>query len=195
MGNPFEPNFRDGRSAADLIAELVKHKPYGYVLTYHEIADTLGVDVSEMPRIRSAVQRAKVRLERDHQRAIEARTSIGYEILQPGAHVGLAVKHRRKSDRQIKRAISVIGAADERDMTDAERERSRHYAMGLQLLHDRQVETEARVERLEKLMLGGTRKVIPGTLEPPIAEIDAAYDAIGTTFDNHLTDAPDTDER
>jgi len=159
---PFTPVYRDGRSAAALIAELAHGKPYGYLLTYEEIAGQLGIAPSDLVRIRSAVARAKDRLLREHLRAIEARPGQGYEILHPGKNAHLASKHRKKSDRSIKRAIKVIKGADERDMSDMERERNRQLGMVLERLHERQQDTEDRVARLESLMLG-TTKVIAGT--------------------------------
>lgn len=162
---PFTPVYRDGRSAASLIAELVKGKPYGYLLAYQEIADCLDVEVTDMQRIRSAMARTKDRLLREHQRGVEAKPGEGYVILHPGAHAHLATRHRKKSDNQIKRAIKVIKGADERDMTGMERERNRQVGMVLERLHERQQDTEDRVSRLESLMLGTGRKLIAGTAE------------------------------
>ena len=174
MTMPFTPVFRDGRPAADLIAELVQGKPYGHELTYQEIADQLGIDVSERERIHAAVQRAKPRLLRECLRAVEARPGTGYEILHPGKNAGLATRYKKKSDRSIKRAISVVRGADERDMSDAERERNRAMGMVLERLHERQQDVEARVSRLESLMLGAGPKVIPGTVETVMRELETA---------------------
>lgn len=171
---PFTPVYRDGRSAASLISELACGKPYGYVLTYEEIAGRLGIAPSELARIRSAVARTKDRLLREHQRGIEARPGEGYVILHPGAHAHLATKHRKKSDRQIKRAIGIIKGADERDMSDMERERNRQLGMALETLHDRQQDVENRVSRLESLMLGTPKTVIPGTAETVRHAIEAS---------------------
>ena len=54
---PFTPVYRDGRSAASLIAELARGKPYGYVLTFEEIAGQLGID-PERPRTHPQCYRA-----------------------------------------------------------------------------------------------------------------------------------------
>jgi alkylated DNA nucleotide flippase Atl1 len=161
---PFTPAYRDGRSAASLITELVHGKPYGYLLTYDEIADQLGIGPSDLVRIRAAIARSKDRLLREHKRGIEARPGEGYVVLHPGQHAHLASRHRKKSDRQIKRAIRVIKGANELDMTDMERERNRQVGMVLERLHERQQDVEDRVARLESLMLG-SRKVITGIAE------------------------------
>lgn len=172
--SPFTPVYRDGRSAASLIAELADGKPYGYILTYEEIAEQLGIDATDLVRIRSAMARTKDRLLRDYKRGVRARANEGYQILKPGEHEGLAKKHRKKSDGQIKKAIKVIKGADERDMSDSERERNRQLGMVLEQLHDRQTDTEQRLSRLEALVLGGSSapRVIPGTVV--LAEIEAA---------------------
>lgn len=178
--SPFAPVYRDGRSAASLIIELADGKPYGYILTYEEIAEQLGIDATELVRIRSAMARTKKRLLRECKRGVEARAGQGYEILRPGENADLAIKYRKKSDRAIKRGIDAIEGADERDMSDRERERNRQLGMVLTQLHDRQVETEKRVSRLESLILGGsTPRVIPGTvvrdeIEPPALATEPA---------------------
>jgi hypothetical protein len=163
MGEPFTPVYRDGKPAAALIAELVEGKPYGYLLTYEEIADQLGIGPDELVRIRSAVARSKERVLRDHLRALEARPGKGYVILAPGENARLAASHRRKSDRSIKRAIKVIKGADERDMTDGERERNRQVGTVLQQLQDRVRATEGEMARFRALIGGGGRKSIAGT--------------------------------
>jgi hypothetical protein len=163
MGEPFTPVYRDGRSAASLIAELVEGKPYGYLLTFEEIADHLGIGPDELVRIRSAMARAKSRLLQEPiLRAVEARPGNGYVIVAPGEGVRLATSYRRKSDRAIKRAVKVIAGVDERDMTDGERERNRQMGIALQQLQDRVKATEGETARLRALM-GGGRKSIPGT--------------------------------
>ena len=169
---PFAPTYRDGRSAASLIAELVHGKPYGYLLTYDEIAYQLGIAPTDLVRIRSAIARSKDRLLREHQRGIEAKAGEGYVVLHPGQHAHLASHHRRKSDRQIKKAIKVIKGANELDMTDMERERNRQIGMVLERLHERQQDVEDRVSRLESLMLG-SRKVISGSAETVLPAIEA----------------------
>lgn len=162
MGDPFQPVYRDGRPAADLIAELVQGKPYGYLLTYEELAEQLGIGPDEFVRIRSAMARTKSRLLREPiLRAVEARPGKGYVIVPPGEGVRLAAAHRRKSDQAIKRAIKVVSGVDERDMTDTERERNRQMGIALQQLHDRTKATEAEMGRFRALM-GGGRKSIPG---------------------------------
>jgi len=172
--SPFESTYRDGKSAASLIVALAADKPYDTILGYGEIAAQLGIAEDDLPRIRSGIARAKPRLLRDHLRALEAVPGKGYRIIRPGEHARLATHHRKKSDRQIKRAIATIKGADERDMTDTERERHRKVGMALSLLHERQVETEKRVDRLEALMLGKSKpKIVPGTVVQPQA-IEAA---------------------
>lgn len=173
MGEPFTPVYRDGKAAAELIAELVEGKPYGYVLTYEEIAEQLGIGPGELVRIRSAVARSKERILRDHLRALESRPRKGYAILAPGENVRLAASHRRKSDRQIKRAVKVINGADERDMTDSERERNRQVGIALTQLQDRVKNTEGETGRLRALMGGGSRKSMAGAPATVPAAIDA----------------------
>lgn len=167
---PFEPAYRDGKSAAFLITELARDKPYDYLLTLEEIAEQLGIDVSETVRIRSGVQRAKQVLLREHLRALEAVPLKGYRIARPGEHARLSIGQRRKSDRALTRAIKLVKYADENDMTDAERDRTRKVSMALSLIADRQIETERRVARLEELMLGKRKpSIIPGSIIAPKA--------------------------
>lgn len=182
MSEPFRPAYRDGRSAASLIAELVAGKPYGYLLTYEEIADQLGIGADDLPRIRSAMARTKGRLLQEPiLRAVEARANKGYMIVPPGEGVRLADGYRRKSDRAIKRAVKVITGVDERDMTDGERERNRQMGIALQQLQDRVKATEGETARLRALMSGGGRKSIPGTPAAMPPAIESAEQPPGTS--------------
>lgn len=198
MGKPFTPVYRDGKSAAALIAELVEGKPYGYLLTFEEIAGQLGIGPDELSRIRSAMARAKGRmLQEPVLRAVEARPGKGYVIVPPGEGVRLAAAHRRKSDRSIKRAIKVIRGVDERDMTDGERERNRQTGIALQLLQDRVKATEGEMARFRALMGGGGRKAIEG---PPVAmplaiDIGGKLAGLRTAAEIHEQDMRDPEYR
>lgn len=166
----FEAVYRGGQSAATLITMLARDKPYDYVVTFEEIAGQLGIGADEFVRIRSGVARAKPVLLRDHKKALEAVPLKGYRVVRPGENARLATGHRRKSDRSIKRAIATVRHANEDDMTEAERERNRKVGMALSLLHERQLETEQRVARLEELMLGKRKpSIIPGSIITPMA--------------------------
>lgn len=170
MAAPFEPVYRDGKSGAELVCELAATRGYGDVLTIGEIADHLGIDPAEEPRLRSAVHRAKPRLEREHLKALEAVRGKGYRIINPHEHTMLAGTHRRKSDRQIKRAIHVIEHTDIARLSESDRKRHQEVGLALQLLHQRQRDTEERVGRIEKLLFG--RKppaVVPGEIVAPLA--------------------------
>lgn len=174
---PFAPQYRGGQSAASLIVALAGGKPYDTTLSFEEIAEQLEVGADDLVRIRSGIARAKLRLLRDHMRALEAVPGKGYRIIRPGEHARLATHHRRKSDRQVKRAIATIQGANENDMTDVERERNRKVGMALSLLYERQADVENRVARLEDLMLGKHKPqtirgevVEPTAIEPPAGE-------------------------
>ena len=178
MADLFAPTFRDGKSGARLVADFAAGKPTGTVLTYEDLAEHLGVDPADMSRIFGAVTRAKRVLLREHKRALVAVPGQGYKILHPNENAGLAVHHRRKSDRQIRKAIAVIKGTDEAKLTDVERARHHHVGMVLQNLHERQLDVEGRVSRLESLMLGGSRpKVIPGELVADAKALEAALPA------------------
>lgn len=167
---PFDPVYRDGLSAAVLITMLAAGKPYDTILSYEEIAAQLGISPDDAVRLRSGVARAKPVLLREHQKALKAVPRKGYRIVRPGEQAGLATAHRQKSDRSIKRAIAVLRHANEDDMSDPERVRHHKVTMAVQLLHERQQDTERRVSRLEELMLGTHRPtVIPGSVEQPRA--------------------------
>lgn len=181
MADPFTPVYRDGRSAAALIAELVQGKPYDYLLTYEEIAEQLGIESTELVRIRSAMARSKDRLLREPiLRAVEARPGKGYMIVRPGENVRLAASYRRKSDRSIKRAVKVINGADERDMTDRERERNRQMGIALTQLQDRVKATEGEMAKFRALM-GSGRKSIPGIPLAAPRSVDGAEGGAGIT--------------
>jgi hypothetical protein len=172
---PFTPTYRNGQSAASLIVALAEDKPYDYIVSYEDIADQLGIEADDLARIRSGVARAKPRLQRDHMRTLECVPNKGYRIIRPGEAARVAMSHRKKSDRSIKRAIATVKSANEEDMTDAERVRNQRVGMALTLLHERQIDVESRVSRLEALMLGkGAPKVVKGEVVEPLAITSAS---------------------
>jgi hypothetical protein len=167
---PFAPAFRDGQTGADIIAALVQDKPYGTVLSFGDLAEALGVSDGDLVTIRGAVNRSKRRLNRDHMRHLVTVPTKGYKVIPPGEFAAAATSHRKKSDRQIKKGISIIKAADERDMSEAELTRHRQMGSVLQSLHERQKDTDNRLARIENLLFSNASpKVIPGEVEAPPA--------------------------
>jgi hypothetical protein len=167
---PFEPSFRNGQSGAALITDLASSKPYGYMLTYDEISEQLGISADDLVRLRSAMARAKPRVLKEHLRAMVAVPGKGYRIIPAKDQPDLALRYRKKSDRSIKRAIATVTHVDEGELTPAQQERNRQVGMALNLLYERQRDTEARVSRLEKLMLGERPpKVVQGEVVEPRA--------------------------
>jgi hypothetical protein len=150
-----------------IVAELAAGTPRGEVLPYGKLADAIGVKDNQAGRsqIRQAVSAARPIVLRDHNMALVPVRNLGYRVAYPGEFAGIAQDHRRRSDRQLSKALAVIDNAPLADMTPAERKR--HEAVGLVLRNvvSRMSSAEQRLADLETVVYGPPRKVIRGEVE------------------------------
>lgn len=107
----FEISREDGRSNQQVIIDHVSREDPGKLFTYTELAEALneGADRSfEKPDVQSAVNAAKSRLLKEHQRALSNVRGTGYKLAHATEHVVLAGDHRRRADRQFSKGLGVL---------------------------------------------------------------------------------------
>jgi len=163
--SPFQP--KGSRALRVIVAELAATRDRGDLITYGELAEALDTTEDEAGRslVRQAVSAARPLLLRDHKKALVAVRAKGYRVALAGEHAGIAQDHRRKSDRQISKALAVIEHTDESAMTPDELRR--HNAVGVLIrnLHSRMTSAEQRLADLETAVFGPPQRVIPGYVE------------------------------
>lgn len=164
----FKP--RGSRALRVIVAEMAVKAGRGSLLTFAELAEAIGVadDEPGHARVRQAVAAARPVLLVDHRIALVADRGKGYRTAWPDEFAGIAQDHRRKSDKQIGKALAVIEHAPVDDMSPDELKRFQATAIVIRNLHGRMTSAEQRIADLEaavERLTGPSRKVIPGEVE------------------------------
>lgn len=113
---PFEPIGEKSRRVQ--VIEIASSMNHDDVLTYEVLESLLNVD---RRTAQSAVNQALRGLEIDHNKTLEVVRNVGYRVVRPNEHTRLAMKHQRKSLRQVSKAKSKVDHVDLSTMTDGER--------------------------------------------------------------------------
>lgn len=115
------------QSRTDLVCELAGAAFFGELLPYDLIGETLCLtDPVDRPAIRSAVNRARPRLEREHHRTLVVVPALGYRVAEPSEHLALSRLHVRKARRSMTRGhsklihveASALSSAEQRQIAD-----------------------------------------------------------------------------
>lgn len=149
----FKP--KGDKSLAVIVVEMSAQSDHGHLLTFSVLGNALELDANqERQRIRQAVAAARPLLLRDHGKALVPLRGQGYRIAQPGELSGVAQEHRRRSERQIEKALAVIEHGDVSSGTEAERRRFQQVGMIVRNLHARMTDAESRLQQLEEAVFG-----------------------------------------
>ena len=98
--DPFMPVGEQARWR--IVYDLLAATPTGDVLSYEEMALSLGVDqYKERHIIQQAIHRAAKEHEKVDKRAIEVVRNQGYRVIQPEEHIRLARKWQGKSSKAL----------------------------------------------------------------------------------------------
>lgn len=107
------------KSRRALLVEAVDAAEPEMVLSYESLAKLFDVD--SRADVQAAVNQAKRSVEVNTSKSLVAVKNVGYRIIRPDEHVGLAVLHQRKSRRQVKRAKSKVDHVDLSALTPDQR--------------------------------------------------------------------------
>ena len=108
---PFSP-YGD-RARWRMVYDLLAVTPVGGTVTYNTLAELLELDPKkDRPAIRKAVRRAGHELETVDKHAIDAVTNVGYRIVRPEEHLGLARRHQVRAGRELANGHSKVTNVD-----------------------------------------------------------------------------------
>lgn len=141
----FQPKSETGKSQGEMVYDLLRHLDFGDTLTYETVERETGLDLRSN---RGPMYDAIKRLEDGDQRTAECVTSVGYRVVQPVEHGRLALKHHRRSRRQLRQASRKVASADRTKMTATEAQRLND----LQVVVSRHEQTLGRITRQMKQM-------------------------------------------
>lgn len=146
-------------SRRKILTRLVREHNPGDVLTYEQLGEAL--EVGSKREIQSAVNGAKLTIEKETNHALIAVQNVGYRIILANEHLALALAHQKKSVRQVKRAKSKVDHVPLTDLSSDERAAviSASVAFAAQQRFLRTADARyARREELEEFMNESSRK-------------------------------------
>ncbi len=168
--SPFSP--KGDRAQRVIVVELAAGAQPGDLITFETMAEALNLDPARhRERIRQAVTAARPLLLVDHKRCLVADPGHGYRVAHAREHAGIAQVHRRKADRQLGKALTVIDHVDEDSMTSAELQRHRAVGMVMRNLVGRMTSAEERLAQLEAMVFGAGPKVIEGQVDKSLSDL------------------------
>lgn len=102
---PFQPE--GARARWRIIYDLLCATEVDGVVTYEQIGEALGMDAEkDRHRIQVATRRAALEYEQVDKRAVDAVENVGYRVVRPPEHLGLARRQQRKSNGALQRGRS-----------------------------------------------------------------------------------------
>lgn len=161
----FEP--KGDRSLRVVVTEMASKAEHGELLSFAVLAEAVGAldDKAGRAQVRQVVSAARPLLLADYGRALVPVRGKGYRVARPGELAGVAQDYRRRGDRQIQKALTVIDQADRTAMSSEELLRFRAVGAAIHGLHRRMVSAEDRITDLEEALFGSPKAVVQGTVE------------------------------
>ncbi len=148
MTAAFQPIGDKSRRAT--VIDLIARADYDSVVTYEELESELGTDRATA---QSAVNQAKLGLESVHRKSVVAVPNVGYRIVKPNEHHGLAVVHQRKSLRSLRRSLSKVNHVDASQLTEGERAAVTLATTGIAMQLDYMRRNDIRAKRHEDMIV------------------------------------------
>lgn len=150
-----------GKQREDMYAAMAKAE-YGTFFSYEDIDGLIKMDSRKYRFLILTVQR---RLEKTAQRTLRCDFGKGYSIANPQEHVVLGAKHHKRAKRQLRRATSIVAAANRSKLTEEEKRRIDNVESCLLMQQDAIRHLERRTSTLEKQQLQ-----VSQTFEQKLAE-------------------------
>lgn len=144
---PFTP--KGERPRTEMLVDIVAGAKTGDVLSYESLSVLL--DCENKSQVQSAVNAAKLTIERETKQTLVAQRGDGYKIVGPGEHFRQSQKHRLKGRRQNQRAISTITHVHTEKLTAEERTKRIAQITALQAIDDFERRADDKYARKEKL--------------------------------------------
>ena len=111
MTNAFQPVGERARWRE--LYDLLKETETDGLVTYEQMAEALDLDPEKnKATIRAALYRAAKEHEEQDKRAVTAVPNVGYRVVQPQEHLGLARRHQKRSTRSLARGHSKVVNVD-----------------------------------------------------------------------------------
>lgn len=107
-------------SRRNMVIDTVGDITPGDIITYDALEMALGLG---RPAVQAVVNAAKPGIQKRHQRSLVAVRGIGYRVLLPAEHLGLAQEHQKRGRRQTRRSRMAVTHTDYNELSELERVR------------------------------------------------------------------------
>lgn len=155
MSDLFQPQRADGKSDWRVVHEIFVALKPGEVVSLQTILDAL--ETTDRSRMYRAVQRAKQELW-ESQQSIDSIKGVGYQLLQASEFEKQSLSYKRRSRRQLGKAIRVANATPLAELDSPDRVRMIHFQSAMVALGRAMDQTMAQVadheERIRRLEEG-----------------------------------------
>lgn len=147
--SPFEPAGETARWR--ILYGLLQDVEVGAILTYETMADCLNLHPEDdRHTIQLAMRRASKELEQVDKHATEAVKNVGYRVVEPEGHIGLAQSQQRKSSRALARGNSKVVNVDLSDVDPEVRKAFQVMASAFAMQMEFNRRTDVRQKKLEQ---------------------------------------------
>lgn len=120
---------------ADALWDLFCARGHGEVVAWRDICAAIGAN-RRTPRVRTVVEKLKVRLLNDRSIVIRPITNVGYRLLpHKEANIRVVQERMDRAKRQLNRGSKELATVDMSELTDHER---RLHAINTTVLHEQQ---------------------------------------------------------
>jgi hypothetical protein len=110
MSNPFEP--KNAIPQWEAVFNLAEPRKAGDIISYGELSEVLGYDVTLPGATRSPIYKASERLLSLKNRTLRVVPRTGYRIAEAKEHEGLARGRQRRARRQITKGVALAKFVD-----------------------------------------------------------------------------------
>lgn len=152
MTSTFAISRTDGKTASQVICDLVANARPGQTLEYDAISAALSDGSDKAYTLRetqAAVRRAERQLAIRHNRALLNVTRLGYKVAMASEHQMIAGRKRDRSAKLLKRGLMLLQHVDWDAMSPNERLAHEGHLMVMGALHSTMQGIEKRLSRVE----------------------------------------------
>lgn len=119
MNKPFEP--KGDRPQWESVYDLAKNAKPSTVLTFAELSEVLGYDVSAQGASRTPILRASERLLESENKVLHSVRGVGYRVAEPSEQEGLARGRQKRARKQIAKGVALVVNVDRNALTAEQR--------------------------------------------------------------------------
>lgn len=151
-GEPWAIRRLDGRTNAQVLADMIKEASPGDVFEYDRIARELskGTETTyDRPKVQSIVATAIPFLEKVHRRTLTNVRGVGYRIAPASEHVSVSSQRHARANRQFRKGLHTLEHVRWEEMDENARRAHEGHLILASALYQQTQSLERRLSRVE----------------------------------------------